>query len=119
MSDHSIKGIYEIRTSCETRAIIISAANKEDPLKYDYYMVSTGSDKDFSVRRIDNPILLARNSKYYIHRINQESDTFKHYATRFAAFYNAPVQTSKRLHFKEPKFYTPKLTIRNQINNRT
>ena len=118
MSDHSIKRSYEIRMSSDARAVIISAANKEDPLKYDYYMLLTGSDNKLSVKRIDNPILLARNSGFNIHRIVQGSDAYNHFANRFASYYAAPKETAKKLHFKE-SIVSPKLAKRNQLKNRT
>ena len=118
MTDHSIKGIYELRMSSDTRAIIISTASKEDPLKYDYYILSSGSDNGFNIKRIDNPILLARNSKYNIHRISQESDAFRHFADRFASYHAGPDQASRKLHLRENNV-PPKLTKRNQFKNRT
>ena len=118
MSDHSIKGIYEMRTSSDARAFIVSTENGQDPLKYDYYLLSADPDSTHvEIKKISNPILLARSSSN-LHRLDSNGDTYKHYADRFASYYNAPKQVPKKLRFKEP-IYAPKLTKRNQIKNRT
>ena len=119
MSDHSIKGIYEMRLSQDARAIIVSTTNKEDPLKYDYFILSVDPDTSHvDVKKINSPILLAKDSAKSIHRLDSSGDAYKHYADRFASYYNAPKQTAKKLRFKEQAF-APRLMKRNQIKNRT
>ena len=120
MTDHSIKGIYEMRISSDIHAIIVSTASKKDPLRYDYYMLSVDAETEHvDVKKINSPILLAKDSQYSIHKLNNESDAYKLFEAHFNSFHNASVQTSAKLHFKEPLFNSPKLTKRNQIKNRT
>ena len=119
MSDHSIKGIYEMRLSQDARAIIVSTTNQEDPLKYDYFILSVDPDSSHvEVKKINSPILLAKDSTHNIHRLDSNGETYKRYADRFASSFNAPKQTARKLHFKEPPV-APKLIKRNQIKNRT
>ena len=120
MSDHSIKGIYEMRLSNNLRAIIISAKNKIDPLKYDYYLLYSDNESDnVDIKKISSPILLAKDSKYSIHKLDSEGDAYKHFAARFASYRNDPIQTSRKLHFKEPRLNTTRLTKGNQYKKRT
>ena len=121
MSDHSIKGIYEMRMSSDVRAIIVSTVSKKDPLKYDYFILSVSSDSNHvSFQKLNSPILLAKDSTHNIHRLDSEGETYKHYADRFTTFFNAPNQTSRKLHLRDSAYSpSPKLVKRNQAKNRT
>ncbi len=116
MPDYSIKGIYEMYYRNMIQAVVVSTTNVIDPLRYDYYLLSVS---DNSIKKINSPILLAKDSQYRIHRLDSEETAFKHYASRFTSLHSPSIKAQRKLQLREPKMNVPKLSKGNPYRNRT
>ena len=87
MKNHVIKGLYELQTTKKNRAIVFSVINKDDSLRYEYYMLIIDRKGNRIFSKVKNPILLARENKLSIQRVSQSSEAYREYIQNITDFH--------------------------------
>ena len=98
MDGNEIKGIYKVEDRKRNHSVIFSVSNNNNPLRYDYYILTIAKNGSITIRPIQSPIVLARDNKFSIKRISESSPLYKEYADKIAKY---DVQLLRRNYSKD------------------
>ena len=83
----TIKGLYELQTPKKNHAIIFSVVNKNDALRYEYFLLVIDRKGNKTIQQINNPITFARESRSSIQRISQTSQQYHDYVSKITDYH--------------------------------